>query len=139
MRASTPALADGPRKSKEIIQLLHNRYIRIGARVIIHISKKIQFRFQEIRHCFPAKAKIIYNCATIPPQNAIVPCVRVLAMSEYTESEVLRLHEKMAVVYRRGRLTATEQLEIKGLWARIERLETSIVAEAAREARSQRL
>ena len=60
-------------------------------------------------------------------------------MSEYTESEVLRLHEKMAVVYRRGRLTATEQLEIKGLWARIERLETSIVAEAAREARSQRL
>lgn len=56
-------------------------------------------------------------------------------MSEYTEGEVDRLHNKLAVIYRRGRLTKTEQLEVDGLWARIERLQTSIVAEAAKEDR----
>ena len=41
-------------------------------------------------------------------------------MTDYVEREIEVLHEKLAAIYRRGKLTATE-----GLWARIERLQTS--------------
>lgn len=56
-------------------------------------------------------------------------------MSDYTEQEIERLHVKLANIYRRGLLTSAEKLETRGLWARIERLETANVAQVTREAR----
>jgi hypothetical protein len=54
---------------------------------------------------------------------------------EYTEKEIDRLHEKLALIYRRGLLTQHEVLETKGLWARIERLESARVAAIAKESK----
>jgi len=56
-----------------------------------------------------------------------------MPMTDYTEQEILRLHEKLASIYRRGVLTASEKIETKGLWARIERLEAARVAAIAKE------
>ena len=46
-------------------------------------------------------------------------------MTDYVEREIEVLHEKLAAIYRRGKLTATEKIAVEGLWARIERLQTS--------------
>lgn len=54
-------------------------------------------------------------------------CDSVYVMTTYTEQEIDRLHEKLAGIYRRGRLNAAEVLEARGLWARIERLSRSVV------------
>ena len=56
-------------------------------------------------------------------------------MTDYTEQEIERLHEKLAGVYRRGPLNAAERLETEGLWARIERLQSASIAAKAKEAR----
>jgi len=55
-------------------------------------------------------------------------------MTNNTQGEIARLSEKLAAIYRLGRLTASEQLEVKGLWARIERLEAMEVIIAVKEA-----
>ncbi len=44
-------------------------------------------------------------------------------MSKYYDQEIDRLHAKLAAIYRRGTLTPSEQIEVRGLWAQIERLE----------------
>lgn len=54
-------------------------------------------------------------------------------MTDYTQEEIDRLHNSLAGIYRRGSLTATEQVQVKGLWARIERLEAARVATIAKE------
>ena len=46
-------------------------------------------------------------------------------MSDYVEHEIEALHVKLADIYKRGKLTATEKIQVQGLWARIERLQTS--------------
>ena len=56
-------------------------------------------------------------------------------MTDYTEQEIDRLHYKLASIYRRGRLTPAELIETKGLWARIERLNTASVATKVKEAK----
>lgn len=56
-------------------------------------------------------------------------------MNEYYEQELDRLHIKLAAIYRLGRLTATEEIATKGLWARIENLQTVMVKIAAKESR----
>lgn len=48
-------------------------------------------------------------------------------MNEYYEKEIERLHSKLATIYLRGLLTATEKIEVKGLWARIESLQKTMV------------
>ena len=45
--------------------------------------------------------------------------------TDYVEHEIDLLHEKLAGIYKRGRLTPTEKIAVQGLWARIERLQTS--------------
>ncbi len=44
-------------------------------------------------------------------------------MSNVYEREIDRLHQDLARIYRRGRLTSFEDQEVRGIWARIERLE----------------
>ena len=46
-------------------------------------------------------------------------------MSDYTEHEIDALHERLAGIYRRGKLTPTEKITVQGLWARIERLQST--------------
>lgn len=46
-------------------------------------------------------------------------------VDDYIDYEIELLHEKLAAIYRRGRLTPTEEITVQGLWARIERLQTS--------------
>ena len=46
-------------------------------------------------------------------------------MDDYIDYEIELLHEKLAAIYRRGKLTPTEEITVQGLWARIERLQTS--------------
>jgi hypothetical protein len=55
-------------------------------------------------------------------------------MSTTTEQEIERLHMKLASINRLpGKPTAAEQIAIDGLWARIERLETTQVATQIKE------
>lgn len=54
-------------------------------------------------------------------------------MTENTGDAVTRLHNKLANIYRLGRLTDQEKLAARGLWARIERLESAEVAQAVKE------
>lgn len=56
-------------------------------------------------------------------------------MTDYTEQEIERLHTELAVVYRRGALTPSEKVTVGGLWARIERLQTSQAKQVMKEAR----
>lgn len=56
-------------------------------------------------------------------------------MTEYLQREIDRLDNQLAAIYRRGKLTATEIITTKGLWAQIERLETTSVQIDAREGR----
>jgi len=54
-------------------------------------------------------------------------------MDNSTQQEIDRLHDKLASIYRRGRLTSGEHLEATSLWARIERLESAQVAVRVKE------
>lgn len=56
-------------------------------------------------------------------------------MSDYTLQEIDRLHRKLRSIYSLGRLTPQEEIEVRGLWARIERLESAHAAQVAREAK----
>jgi hypothetical protein len=56
-------------------------------------------------------------------------------MNSYYEIELDRLHQKLSRIYALGRLTPSEQIETQGLWARIERLQTTMVKIAAKESR----
>lgn len=54
------------------------------------------------------------------------------SMNDFYESEIARLHEQLRGLYERSRgfkwnqaLTPGEQMQVLGLWARIERLETT--------------
>lgn len=54
-------------------------------------------------------------------------------MTNSTQREIDRLHGELAAIYRRGTLTPTEEIQVKGLWARIERMETVMVAAQIRD------
>jgi hypothetical protein len=54
-------------------------------------------------------------------------------MDSYYEKELDRLHGELATIYKRGRLTPQEKIATDGLWARIERLNTTMVRIQARE------
>lgn len=56
-------------------------------------------------------------------------------MNDYYDQELDRLYRKLAGIYRRGTLTQAEHIEIKGLWARIERLEKTQVQVKVKEAK----
>lgn len=56
-------------------------------------------------------------------------------MNEFYDLEIERLHQQLAAIYRRGYLTTAEQLQVKGLWARIERLEATRAKIEVKEAR----
>lgn len=76
--------------------------------------------------------KILSSFWIIPENGVVCYSVR---MSEFYESEIDRLHEKLAAIYRRGNLTSAEDSEARGLWARIERLEATRAKVVAREFR----
>lgn len=52
-------------------------------------------------------------------------------MKDFYENEITRLHEKLAALYRGG---STDHSRIQGLWARIERLESTKAKIEVREA-----
>jgi hypothetical protein len=56
-------------------------------------------------------------------------------MNEYYDTEIDRLHEQLASIYRRGALTSTEKVTADGLWARIEKLEATKVKIEAKESK----
>lgn len=62
-------------------------------------------------------------------------CASIIHMSEFYDSEIDRLHHQLAEVYRRGALTSAEEVQVKGLWARIERLEATRAKIVVREAK----
>lgn len=53
-------------------------------------------------------------------------------MNDFYDTEIDRLHDELAHLYRNK---STDGTRIDGLWARIERLETSRVRVAAKESR----
>lgn len=93
---------------------MHARGNRYGGWVVNLFCQK--FENPKIRSCHGL-------CDTLPHMN------------EYYEQELDRLHAKLAAIYRLGKLTPTEQTAAKGLWARIENLQTTMVKIAAKESR----
>lgn len=79
--------------------------------------KNLESKFPE----FPHIASYRYGCG------------RLHDMDSYYEKEITRLHESLARIYRLGRLTPQEKIEADGIWARIERLTSTMVKVEVKE------